>query len=219
MYPKVKFKISIKKDIDTLLAFTKDANFDGGENLNWAIFRKYPELKKYYKENKIIDLKFLEKFIKIKYQKEKETIEKNKFEEIVGIKKATKEEKKIKEEVEEGINNETTVIDKKIKSNKIEPLYMQYRVQSIKDVFSSMEILYNELSRCRLFDFIANGFKSNDIVELKLSNKEILERKYSINRKEKEFMEKYGCDVESSNVIISKNEITIGRKRYIRGKV
>jgi len=77
MYPKVKFKISIKKDIDTLLAFTKDANFDGGENLNWAIFRKYPELKKYYKENKIIDLKFLEKFIKIKYQKEKETIEKN----------------------------------------------------------------------------------------------------------------------------------------------
>ena len=25
MYPKVKFKISVKKDIDTLLAFTKEA--------------------------------------------------------------------------------------------------------------------------------------------------------------------------------------------------
>ena len=103
-------------------------------------------------------------------------------------------------------------------SNKIEPLYMQYRVQSIKDIFSSMEILYNELSRQKLFDFISNGFKNNDIVELKLSNKEILERKNSINKKEKEYMEKYGCDIESSNVNITKNEITIGTKRYIRGK-
>ena len=77
MYPKIKFKISAKKDIDTLLAFTKDANFDGGENLNWAIFKKYPELKKYYKKNKIIDLKSLENFIKIKYKKEKDTFEKN----------------------------------------------------------------------------------------------------------------------------------------------
>jgi len=102
-------------------------------------------------------------------------------------------------------------------SNKIEPLYMQYRVQSIKDVFTSMEILYNELSRQRLFDFIANGFK-DDITELKLSNKEILEKRHSINKKEKEFMEKYGCDVESRNVSITKNEITIGSKRYIRGK-
>jgi len=77
MYLKVKFKISVKKDVDTLLAFTKDADFDGGESLNWAIFRKYPELKKYYKENKIIDIKSLENFIKIKYQKEKEVFEKN----------------------------------------------------------------------------------------------------------------------------------------------
>ncbi|MBU4480075.1 hypothetical protein KKG48_01355 [Patescibacteria group bacterium] len=77
MYPKVKFQISVKKDIDTLLAFTKDANFDGGENLNWAIFRKYPELKKYYNNNKITNQKELEKFIKEKYKKEKEMIEKN----------------------------------------------------------------------------------------------------------------------------------------------
>ena len=101
---------------------------------------------------------------------------------------------------------------------KIEPLYMQYRVQSIKDIFSSMEILYNELSRQKLFNFISNGFKNNDIIELKLSSKEILERKHSINKKEKEFMEKYGCDVESSNVNITKNEITIETTIYIRGK-
>ncbi|MDD2935201.1 MAG: hypothetical protein PHX25_01880 [Candidatus Pacebacteria bacterium] len=77
MYPKVKFKIGVRKDINTLLAFTKDANFDGGENLNWAIFRKYPELKKYYDNNKIIKQKELEKFIKDKYRKEKYLIENN----------------------------------------------------------------------------------------------------------------------------------------------
>ena len=77
MHPKVKFKISVKKDIDTLLAFTKDASFDGGENLNWAIFKMYPELKDFYKENKIVDLKALEGFIKEKYKNEKEVFEKN----------------------------------------------------------------------------------------------------------------------------------------------
>ena len=104
--------------------------------------------------------------------------------------------------------------------NKIEPLYMQYRVQAIKDVFSSLEIMYNELSRQKLFDFISNGFKSENIAEIQVSNKELLERKYSINKKEKEFMEKYGCNVESNNVKITLNEITIttdsGQKRYIR---
>lgn len=77
MYPKTKFKISVKKDIQTLLAFTKDAEFDGGENLNWAIFKLYPNLKTYFKENKIMDIKSLEKFIKSKYQKENKAIEKN----------------------------------------------------------------------------------------------------------------------------------------------
>lgn len=43
--------------------------------------------------------------------------------------------------------------------NKVEPLYMQYRVQAIKDEFSSLEIMYNELSRQKIFDFISSGFK------------------------------------------------------------
>lgn len=77
MNPKVKFKISVNKDIETLKAFANDAQFDGGENLRWAIFRKYPQLKKYFKENEIQDLKNLSKFIKTKYEREEEVIKKN----------------------------------------------------------------------------------------------------------------------------------------------
>jgi len=77
MYPKIKFKISVKKDIETLKAFTQDAQFDGGENLRGAIFGKYPKLKEYFKENKIQDLKSLSDFIKIKYKKEEDVVKKN----------------------------------------------------------------------------------------------------------------------------------------------
>ena len=44
--------------------------------------------------------------------------------------------------------------------NKIEPLYMQFRVQSIKDEFTAIDIAYDELSRKQLFEFIKNGFKN-----------------------------------------------------------
>ncbi len=38
--------------------------------------------------------------------------------------------------------------------SKIEPLYMQYRVQSIKDRLVAMEIAYDQMNKKRLFDFI-----------------------------------------------------------------
>ncbi len=38
--------------------------------------------------------------------------------------------------------------------NKIEPLYMQYRVQAIKDRLVALEIAYNEMSRKQLFQYI-----------------------------------------------------------------
>jgi hypothetical protein len=107
--------------------------------------------------------------------------------------------------------------------NKIEPLYMQYRVQSIKDIFSSLEIMYNELSRQKLFDFISSGFKNEEIIIRKpnISNKATLEKKYNINKNEQKFMKKYNCTVESKRVNISNSEITINvngsLKRYIRG--
>ena len=39
---------------------------------------------------------------------------------------------------------------------KIEPLYLQYRVQAIKDAFSMLEITYKEYTREKLFDYISN---------------------------------------------------------------
>ncbi len=62
--------------------------------------------------------------------------------------------------------------------DKIEPLYVQYRVQSIKDIFISIEISYNEMSRQKLFDFIKNGFKYNEVGNAKPT----LEKKYDENK-------------------------------------
>jgi len=43
-------------------------------------------------------------------------------------------------------------------ANKIEPLYMQYRVQAIKDRLNALEIAYNEMSKKALFEYIKNKF-------------------------------------------------------------
>ena len=62
--------------------------------------------------------------------------------------------------------------------NKIEPLYMQLRVQAIKDIFTSIDITYDELSRKQLFEFIKNGFKNTN-------GNTIVDRKKNIVIKEK----------------------------------
>jgi len=62
--------------------------------------------------------------------------------------------------------------------NKIEPLYMQLRVQAIKDIFTSIDIAYDELSKKQLFEFIKNGFKNSN-------GNTIVDRKKNIVIKEK----------------------------------
>lgn len=39
-------------------------------------------------------------------------------------------------------------------NNKVEPLYMQYRVQSIKDILTAMKIEYEGLSKEKISDYI-----------------------------------------------------------------
>ena len=69
-HPKVTFRKSAKKDFETLCAFVKDAKYDNGRNLNWAVLNKYPQLKTYFnkdKQYKIKSEKVLNCFIKEMY--------------------------------------------------------------------------------------------------------------------------------------------------------
>lgn len=60
--------------------------------------------------------------------------------------------------------------------NKVEPLYMQLRVQAIKDKFTALEIAYDELSRKQLFELIKNGLKNSS------KNTQIDEEKLNIKQ-------------------------------------
>lgn len=70
-YIHVTFRKSLNKDFETLRAFVKEAKYDNGRNLNWAVFDKYPWLKIYINKNKtykIKDEKALRYFIYKTYQ-------------------------------------------------------------------------------------------------------------------------------------------------------
>jgi len=41
-------------------------------------------------------------------------------------------------------------------SNKIEPLYMRYRVQAIKDIFTSLQIAYDKLPKEQIAEYLKN---------------------------------------------------------------
>jgi hypothetical protein len=56
-YLHVTFRKSVEKDFGTLHAFTKDAKYDNGRNLNWAVFKKYPQLKIYFDKDKHYKIK------------------------------------------------------------------------------------------------------------------------------------------------------------------
>ncbi|MDD5528343.1 MAG: hypothetical protein PHO56_05260 [Patescibacteria group bacterium] len=77
MYPKVKFEIDYQKDIKTLHAFAADAVYDNGRNLSWAIFKHYPQLKRFFLINKIRDKAALSSFVKNKYETNSGLMNKN----------------------------------------------------------------------------------------------------------------------------------------------
>jgi len=76
-YPKLKFKISPNKDLSTVIAFSKDAYYDNGRNLSWAVFKKYPLIKRYFDTKdfyKLKNKKALKDFIYKVYKKENNII-------------------------------------------------------------------------------------------------------------------------------------------------
>jgi len=78
MHPKLKFKISYEKDVQTFFAFNSNAHYDNGRTLEWAFFRKFPFLKKYRKGNILnISNKEITYFVKSFYHKREKLIHKN----------------------------------------------------------------------------------------------------------------------------------------------
>jgi len=77
MYPKLKFKISCKKDVQAFFGFVKDAEYDSGRNLEWAIFKLYPIFKKYKKDGSFnVSKKIVSDFVKNKYSQNATIIKK-----------------------------------------------------------------------------------------------------------------------------------------------
>jgi len=63
MNPKIKFKIDARKDLRIFKSFVKEAGFDDGRNLEWAIFRRHPQLRKIVKKESGVDYSFIAKYI------------------------------------------------------------------------------------------------------------------------------------------------------------
>ncbi|HPN15150.1 MAG TPA: hypothetical protein PLF71_03485 [bacterium] len=47
--PTIEFKISAERDVETFFCFVRDAEYDDGENIKWAILKPYPELVSWFK--------------------------------------------------------------------------------------------------------------------------------------------------------------------------
>ncbi|MFA6390977.1 MAG: hypothetical protein WCX78_04560, partial [Patescibacteria group bacterium] len=76
--PKVRFQIDEKKDIKTFFCFSDDTEYDGGRSLNWAILKKYPELKEQFKDNVFVgEKKYIEEFVLNLYQNEEKVMNEN----------------------------------------------------------------------------------------------------------------------------------------------
>jgi len=70
-YPKIKFKISKKQELETFLAFLDEANYTGNDrNLNWAFYNPHPELRVIKQKNisRKDKIKIISKFINQRYK-------------------------------------------------------------------------------------------------------------------------------------------------------
>ncbi len=65
-------------------------------------------------------------------------------------------------------------------------IYMKYRVQAIKDVFTSREIAYNELTKPKLFQYIQNKIlpMSNDYINFESKTVEVETQNYKVSKDE-----------------------------------
>lgn len=85
--------------------------------------------------------------------------------------------------------------------NKATSLYMQYRVQNIKDYFTTLKITYEELSKTQIKSSLENNFISDQSTD-----------NFNVNP-ENIFLEKYNCNRKSINIEITDDYIIVKRGR------
>lgn len=77
-HPKLSFDRDAKKDVSAFFAFVGDAEYDGGRNLEWAVFSQFPHLKKMFDGSIFTGTKSdISKFVEDQYSKYGTAIEKN----------------------------------------------------------------------------------------------------------------------------------------------
>ena len=52
--PHLSFSILLEKDVSTFFSFVEEASFDGGRNVEWAVFKSHPNLKKFFRGHEFI---------------------------------------------------------------------------------------------------------------------------------------------------------------------
>jgi len=79
-------------------------------------------------------------------------------------------------------------------------IYMQYRVQSIKDIFTSMEIAYNELSKPKLFQYIQDKIfpMTSDYTSLVLESDIAEEESYIVSKEEEDLYEEVAKELSKN---------------------
>lgn len=106
--------------------------------------------------------------------------------------------------------------------SKAKSMYMQYRVQSIKDQFNALQIAYDEMSRKKLFDYIKNGFK-DPVLEVEKARQIKKEEKLKREReeqKQKEELEKLELltDYQEKMRYQNKTKISNGYNSFEKAK-
>ncbi|MDD4761573.1 MAG: hypothetical protein PHZ25_00920 [Candidatus Pacebacteria bacterium] len=77
MTSKIKFKVTYKKDIESIRAFINEASFDHGRNLKWAVYKNHPFLKKFIEKKETPDFADIDKYIKETYKKNESSYKNN----------------------------------------------------------------------------------------------------------------------------------------------
>lgn len=55
--PQLSFSILPEKDVSTFFSFVEEAGFDGGRNVEWAVFKNHSNLKKFFRDHEFIGKK------------------------------------------------------------------------------------------------------------------------------------------------------------------